>query len=127
MVAAWKLAAVSIPTLVWSTHLRRVFCITNSYTMYSNKNNTPAQSIKEQVKILNLQNCENLAFLLGIEKDGTIHADESYMASLLCDIDDCLPELTELMTDDHETLMRSVHALITCSQCFQRCLKELEN
>lgn len=77
------------------------------------------------IDMLNLKNCENLAYLLGIEKDGTIHAEDSYMRSLLYDLNDCLPNLTEMLTDDHETVMRSVHAMIMCSQCFQKCLDEL--
>lgn len=77
------------------------------------------------IDMLNLKNCDNLAYLLGIDKDGNVNADESYMKSLLYDLNDCLPDLTEMFTDDHETVMRSVHAMIMCSQCFQKCLDEL--
>ena len=75
-------------------------------------------------KDINVRNYDNLSWLLGMEKDGSINLKESYMQCLLNDMLKALPGIIELQAVE-PAAQNAVNILGQTASVFQKVLKEL--
>lgn len=73
---------------------------------------------------INIRNCENLSYLLGVEKDGSIDLKDSLMQYLLNDILQALPSIIRLQ-EEEPAAQNAVNILGQTASVFQKVLKEL--
>lgn len=73
---------------------------------------------------ITIPNAPELASLLGIEADGSINIQESYMAALCNDMKRILPELIAVQECDAD-VSGAVTAVGLCANLFQKIIREL--
>lgn len=77
-----------------------------------------------QITNIDTRKTPELSFLLGIDKEGGIKMEDSYMAAIYNDMREVLPELIEV-NENEADVGRAVAVIGLCAATFKKIIDEL--